>query len=1096
MSTGHFNDSERPLEAPAERRWTSRFLSLSKLSFAPIRSLPTEPARRVTGDSRRVTSMRRGNVVQQPRVIADCSTLILATVASLVLTLARLETALSPLVLFGEWLIWLSVPWIVWSWDAWHGSFAGGMTGSTKGMLRWRSVWVTSWILLPILAELVWRAAESGSAFELTLLVCFQNAALMTAAFPAVRRCQQISCLLSGFLTLFAIVVRASLDVFFTAAIFGVLLLWWLMARYWERVRQTHVAAWEERCWPMRGGVLLTVGVGAGLILCAVGSTGASTYALRGFMPTSGGEIWNDAAARSGVGDGDALVAAQDQADSFGPVESELFLESEMPSLFDMFSDLYGDPPKPRKKQERNIALAPNQNVDTQHQHRTETQRSGREFATVRRPSHARRTKPEDRAAPAMLYVVGPVPLHLALERFTEFDGRLWTHGSPPLSPPRPLTMRTDWGRAWVELGPTVPEFLRRETEQHAVKIINLKSNRIPSPPQLTALSIDRVDQLDFFGWSLDEVVEMPVRDHVPQLTIVRLRSHGRNLEALRADDAGKWFRRHSWDCYEPPSTLSPLNESNRLQTSELLDDRASFIASNKSMPGTNRIFDQESNKQPPPQRIQPFFPASGLPDQTRADISVAHTTLPDERSADELQTAKFPADESVAGPSMANQNQTNQNQTNQTRTDQILAVEQLVEPAGSEAVHESPVAPQRGPATREFKGGLAENRQPITRSLPMQNPLEQRRIGQSLIQPSLNVLNLTVASQAAARDQNRSASEQPVAELDQESKRIAEHGKTDADPSPWKMPQSVLRMDQAVVKRHAELARQWTMGLPRGWRQVEAIVGQLRAGFELDPQASIPENCEDVVEHFLRTRRGPDYLFATTAAILLRGLDYPTRLVTGFYARPERLDRRAGQTAVLAEDVHVWVEVGLDRQTWLAIEPTPGYEPPREVLSWKQQILWLATAGVGWAKRNGIMLAALTLVLGLAWRTRLYWLDMLYTVWLTRLSGRRANRQVLHLLRLLEWRGWLAGRHRPATIPLSTWYGQLVQEPLFAAPSPDLEPLEPVMRRFLGVMERVLYAPCGEQGEAQIELVDQDRQAIKRLRSQLTAKRLRAARG
>lgn len=1000
MSTGHFNDSERKQEAQTKRRWKHLFLPLPWLSSARVRCLATGPVHRMAGESWPVTALRHGDRVHQPRGGADGGTLVLASMASFVLTLARLETALSSWVLFTEWLICLSVPWIVWSWGAWNGSLLKERAGSTRGMLCWLPVLVMSWFLLPILAELIWRAAESGSALELTMLVCFQNAALMTAAFPAVRRCQQVSCLLSGFLTLFAIVVRASLDVFVTAAIFGVLLLWWLMARYWERVRQTHVAAWEERCWPMRGGVLLTVGTGVGLILLAVGSTGASTYALRGFMPTSGGEIWNDAAARSGVGDGDALVAAQDQADSFGPVESELFLESEMPSLFDMFSDLYGDPPKPRHKQERNIALAPNQNSDTQHQHRTQTQRSGREFATVRRPSRARRTKTEERAAPAMLYVVGPVPLHLALERFTDFDGRLWTHGAP-LTPSRPLTMRTDLGRAWVELGQSVPEFLRQGTEHHAVKIINLKSNRIPSPPQLTALSIDRVDQLDFFGWSLDEVVEMPVRDHVPQLTIVRLRSHGRNLEALRTNDAGKWFRRQSWDRYEPPSTPSLSAESARFQASELPGECASYWASNGP---------------------------------------------------------------TVAGwmmPSLPTRHPFEQPLTRQNLARQSLAQLELVQ--------------QRLAQLELAQGSFTQYH---------------------LMEQSLSVRSQTVANRADESEANRRVSKRPIAAPEAESQRNAELHETDADTSPGKRSPSVLRIDQPVVKRHAELARQWTSGIPRGWRQVEAIVGQLRDGFELDPQASLPDNCEDAVEHFLRTRRGPDYLFATTAAILLRGLDYPTRLVTGFYARPERFDRRAGQTAVLAEDVHVWVEVGLDRQTWLAIEPTPGYEPPREVLSWQQQLLWLATAGVRWAARNAIVLAALALALGLTWRMRLHWLDMLYTIWLTKLSGRTAHRQVLQLLRLLEYRGWLAGRYRPATIPVSTWYRQLVQQPLFAVSSSGSEPLEPAMQRFLGVMERVLYAPRGEPSEPQIELLEQDWQAIERLRTQLTATRLRASLG
>ena len=69
---------------------------------------------------------------------------------------------------------------------------------------------------------------------------------------------------------------------------------------------------------------------------------------------------------------------------SFGPVESELFLDSEMPTLYDMFSDMYGDPPKPKKERQRSIGLVPD-DVQESKQQIAKTERSGREFSAVRR---------------------------------------------------------------------------------------------------------------------------------------------------------------------------------------------------------------------------------------------------------------------------------------------------------------------------------------------------------------------------------------------------------------------------------------------------------------------------------------------------------------------------------------------------------------------------------------------------------------------------------------------------------------------------------------------------------------------------------------
>src|SRR5690606_22644437 len=108
----------------------------------------------------------------------------------------------------------------------------------------------------------------------------------------------------------------------------GINLLWLLMARYWERVQRTHAASCVKLCLPVRASVLGGVLALTILLVIVVGAAPSSAYVLTGFMPSSGGNQWSSEFARSGVGDGDAMVAAKENALSFGPVESELFLES------------------------------------------------------------------------------------------------------------------------------------------------------------------------------------------------------------------------------------------------------------------------------------------------------------------------------------------------------------------------------------------------------------------------------------------------------------------------------------------------------------------------------------------------------------------------------------------------------------------------------------------------------------------------------------------------------------------------------------------------------------------------------------------------
>jgi protein-glutamine gamma-glutamyltransferase len=61
-------------------------------------------------------------------------------------------------------------------------------------------------------------------------------------------------------------------------------------------------------------------------------------------MPSSGGNQQYDEAARSGVGDGDALAAGTENIRSFAPIENAPFLNSHEQTLYDVFDEMYDEP--------------------------------------------------------------------------------------------------------------------------------------------------------------------------------------------------------------------------------------------------------------------------------------------------------------------------------------------------------------------------------------------------------------------------------------------------------------------------------------------------------------------------------------------------------------------------------------------------------------------------------------------------------------------------------------------------------------------------------------------------------------------------------
>ena len=152
------------------------------------------------------------------------------------------------------------------------------------------------------------------------------------------------------------------------------------------------------------------------------------------------------------------------------------------------------------------------------------------------------------------------------------------------------------------------------------------------------------------------------------------------------------------------------------------------------------------------------------------------------------------------------------------------------------------------------------------------------------------------------------------------------------------------------------------------------------------------PGSIDVVADFLLGSRRGPDYLFASAAVVLLRSLGYPARLVSGLYAAPDRFDPRTRHTAVTSEDVHVWAEVRLPNGIWIAVEPTPGYELLPPAVSWSELIVKILNRMGHWVNQHGnfLLVASSLLAALIGWRRHL--LDGLGARGIRALAGSRAE--------------------------------------------------------------------------------------------------------
>ena len=333
----------------------------------------------------RLTPQANGQVAS--KISNNGYTFLLALVASIGILLLRLQGCFSTVWLWTEFLICISIAISARAYFSIHREstlIASNRIASNRsgilcaiGSILIGAPWGISLIQRQFLDGF-------GEATELIWLAMLQNAALWQAAVATTSKQEWTSLLLSSFLMLFGVSASDRSGMIWIVVLFGLLASWSLMVRYWQSIERGFVAVESVPLVRMRiilVAILCTVTTSIGAVAMLNKS---SITLLDGFMPTSGGKKDADPSARNGVGDGDMLVAAQDEAYTFGPVDSDLFLDSQVPSMYDLASDMYGEPKSRPTKFMRAIALSSDTKETTEEG--SESKKKGREFSAIREP--------------------------------------------------------------------------------------------------------------------------------------------------------------------------------------------------------------------------------------------------------------------------------------------------------------------------------------------------------------------------------------------------------------------------------------------------------------------------------------------------------------------------------------------------------------------------------------------------------------------------------------------------------------------------------------------------------------------------------------
>ena len=133
-------------------------------------------------------------------------------------------------------------------------------------------------------------------------------------------------------------------------------------------------------------------------------------------------------------------------------------------------------------------------------------------------------------------------------------------------------------------------------------------------------------------------------------------------------------------------------------------------------------------------------------------------------------------------------------------------------------------------------------------------------------------------------------------------------------------------QFDPAIL----DLALEVTRGKTSFYDRALAIEAHLQTEYAYSLQSAFEsQNFTPLSDFLFNTKSGHCEYFASAMAMMLRSIEIPARLVTGFAVH--HYNPLTGLYEVRALHGHAWVEAWIEDAGWVSFQPTPGYTMPQE---------------------------------------------------------------------------------------------------------------------------------------------------------------------
>lgn len=129
-------------------------------------------------------------------------------------------------------------------------------------------------------------------------------------------------------------------------------------------------------------------------------------------------------------------------------------------------------------------------------------------------------------------------------------------------------------------------------------------------------------------------------------------------------------------------------------------------------------------------------------------------------------------------------------------------------------------------------------------------------------------------------------------------------------------------------LDRVRQLAQQVTQPYDTRYDKARAVEDYLKQNYPYDLDIPPQDKEMDAVAYFLfEERAGYCEHFASAMAVMLRSVNIPTRIVTGYTGG--EYNPFTALWEIRQSDAHAWVEVDFGAAGWVPFDPTPGFEYP-----------------------------------------------------------------------------------------------------------------------------------------------------------------------